>query len=663
MIKKRLSIAVLLTCVCVLTFSGLFPAYTATFTKRLIGTQDISFATGGTGAVETFNATTADGYTITLNKIDATYLKFRTAIAGAARSVEDLVDGGYDVIIKALEVYTKWPEVDARAYGDTRNKTTIDAAIAAIGSLKKTLVIYPDRADTTTTWTLADDLTIPSNITLKVSPGALLDVATGKTLTINGPIIFDASKKFTWSGTGKVVFGTGTVPYLYPDWWGFSTSASAATNAAAMTTILSGFSGDQYPEILILPGSYSIDPITIDKLNVKIKTTAYRAAKLTYTGGGAAITVSATGFGLENIELALNDGQGIKFITTNADRCNVNRVHIGATGAVTTNSKGIYFDLGAIHALFPRFTEVRVTGTYYGVYFADATAAANAALWDHCHFDSVTYGIYDVNTARNDNMIISGCTFQDFTKTGIYTSSGKGWIIKGCRFELTAGGATWDAFNVPADDQTKNPVVIAGTAFNIVMEDCVYDLYTAGRIWGNSSSNNDRNEFKDTQLGIYRSNTYYPVADDKTAIDIRPYSATQTADLMTRRNTSGSVVGGVNNYGQGYDTKSTVTSAAGAVTLNCNTGYSFFYTQLSENVTAISFSNGTSGDQIEWLVYQPAAGAFTLPATAGWQGDNPVKLKGGAAAPFTLTAQRWILLKFRHDGTRWIHFSDFTEIY
>ena len=55
--------------------------------------------------------------------------------------------------------------VDPRAYGATYDKTTLDAAIAAIGSDDKTLVI-PAEA-----WSVADDLTIPANIHLKIMNG------------------------------------------------------------------------------------------------------------------------------------------------------------------------------------------------------------------------------------------------------------------------------------------------------------------------------------------------------------------------------------------------------------------------------------------------------------------------------------------------------------
>jgi len=118
-------------------------------------------------------------------------------------------------------------EVDAlMQYGGGVNydSTTINSAIAAIGSENTVvLVLRPG------IWTLNDNLTVPSNITLKIAPGASI-TTTGYTLTINGPL---------QTGDYKVFSGSGTVAglsYTKPSWWGgvVDSSPDAATNAIAI---------------------------------------------------------------------------------------------------------------------------------------------------------------------------------------------------------------------------------------------------------------------------------------------------------------------------------------------------------------------------------------------------------------------------------------------
>lgn len=66
--------------------------------------------------------------------------------------------------------------------GLDRTRTTIINAITAIGSGSATLQFTPG------IWTIDDNLSIPSNFTSYIHSGAVFEVASGKTLTFNGPI-------------------------------------------------------------------------------------------------------------------------------------------------------------------------------------------------------------------------------------------------------------------------------------------------------------------------------------------------------------------------------------------------------------------------------------------------------------------------------------------
>lgn len=85
-----------------------------------------------------------------------------------------------------------------QAYGNGLDftRSTISQCVTALGSRSRTLVFSPG------TWEIDDNLTIASNFTSRIPAGCLFNVASGKTLTFNGPVIHDSS---TWtSGSGTV---------------------------------------------------------------------------------------------------------------------------------------------------------------------------------------------------------------------------------------------------------------------------------------------------------------------------------------------------------------------------------------------------------------------------------------------------------------------------
>lgn len=151
---------------------------TSTITKGLIGSQDMHMPDGT--ATRTFTRSASTGDTLTLN------------------------DVGYEV--DALITY---------GAGSVYTDTTIQSALTAIGTTNKvTLLLRPG------TWVISDDLTVTSNITLRGPPGALLQIATTKTLTINGPLEAGLHQLFNCVGTGKVVFGKAQPGGVQAVWFG-----------------------------------------------------------------------------------------------------------------------------------------------------------------------------------------------------------------------------------------------------------------------------------------------------------------------------------------------------------------------------------------------------------------------------------------------------------
>lgn len=84
-------------------------------------------------------------------------------------------------------------------------------AITYIGTASKTLYI-------TTQHRITKSTVIPSNISIHVLKGGSFSIATGVTLTINGPFHAGLFTCFTWAGTGEVRFGYEAASYA--EWFG-----------------------------------------------------------------------------------------------------------------------------------------------------------------------------------------------------------------------------------------------------------------------------------------------------------------------------------------------------------------------------------------------------------------------------------------------------------
>lgn len=136
------------------------------------------------------------------------------------------------------------------------------------------------------TWKLATNLTIPAGIRLVFERGAIISIATGVTLTINGTVSAGPYQIFTCSGTGSVVFGVGTNDRVYCEWWATNTTPGTTNMTSALVAARTAFGGD----ILLLGTTYLVDANSLK----------YSAAGQGIVGQGAARTIiknnSTTGF-------------------------------------------------------------------------------------------------------------------------------------------------------------------------------------------------------------------------------------------------------------------------------------------------------------------------------------------------------------------------------
>jgi hypothetical protein len=117
------------------------------------------------------------------------------------------------------------------AVGDGINNesSAFALAVSTINGSKKKLFI-PNG-----TYLIGTNLTIPSNINLKMSEGAILKVAAGVTLTLNCRISVGPWKIFDVAATG-VIGGSPVAHKFYPQWFGALGDGADATDATQRVT-------------------------------------------------------------------------------------------------------------------------------------------------------------------------------------------------------------------------------------------------------------------------------------------------------------------------------------------------------------------------------------------------------------------------------------------
>lgn len=241
---------------CFLLFIAIGTAIGVTITKGLIGKQDLSLWNGT--STKTFTRTNEDSYTLTLNQFDWV---------------------GVDVLQKF-------------GGGVSRTKTTIDSALTTVGASNDVALWFSPG-----TWTITDDLTITSNVTMEVPAGATFSITAGKTLTIQGPIRAGAYQIF--SGSGTVSYSG---PGVYNNEWesGGSGTKIPDTLECANGTTINEFSTDG-----TLAGN-SDDAVPTEKA-VKTYVDGVSYISTIWVSAAAMTPLTTNGAGMGTNEYATND--------------------------------------------------------------------------------------------------------------------------------------------------------------------------------------------------------------------------------------------------------------------------------------------------------------------------------------------------------------------
>jgi hypothetical protein len=126
------------------------------------------------------------------------------------------------------QIYFDVRDFGVKCGGERDGTESIKKAINVIGSNEQGLLIPCECI-------VSDDITVPANITLKFTHGGSLNIATGKTVTVNGKV--EAGLYQIFKGSGTVSFGTNSAKRLYPQWWGAKADGSTTDTAALQACI------------------------------------------------------------------------------------------------------------------------------------------------------------------------------------------------------------------------------------------------------------------------------------------------------------------------------------------------------------------------------------------------------------------------------------------
>lgn len=134
-----------------------------------------------------------------------------------------------------------------KSWYDARSFASLSAAITAINTAEATLLIATDQ-------TVSASLTIPTNIHLKVSKGAIITVNSGQTLTIKGSVT--ASDYVIFAGAGTVNLNEGDRVYNLA--WFEGASLDVKWDFARRGLV------NTVPYIAIIPHPHEDDPAAIE---------------------------------------------------------------------------------------------------------------------------------------------------------------------------------------------------------------------------------------------------------------------------------------------------------------------------------------------------------------------------------------------------------------
>lgn len=311
------------------------------------------------------------------------------------------------------DIITRGPWVDARAFSN------LSSAVNSSATASKTILIATPLA-------ISDDLTIPTDRALRVIKGGSLDVAAGKTLTINGP--FEAGPYRIFTGSGAIVFGSASYVVRHDEWFGTQKDNTTIGHGALVSNTTGTYN--------IAIGKSALANNTIENYAVAIGTEALNA----YTGdsGGEATAVGSvalkrltTGksnacFGSDCMpytttgSYSLGAGQAAGFGNTTGSY----NTFVGAYSG-KDNTTGMYNSYLGYDAGIMNYATTGSYNTYLGAESGPYQTGASAGSPETQIHHATTVGYYA--KAKVSNSVILGSSVEDHLPTvvGIGTSEPK----------------------------------------------------------------------------------------------------------------------------------------------------------------------------------------------------------------------------------------------
>lgn len=332
-------------------------------------------------------------------------------------------------------------------YGDD-----LAAAVAMIGTTEKTLIVKNPIS-------ISSDLSVPATLCVQPMPGCRIEVATGKTLTINN--LASATGRFQWISSSSP--GAITLPgcgNIFPEWWGAkaatTTDSTTAFQHAVDCAIRSGAG------ILLSSGTYAISSTVTASLDMSGALYQYQPFRVRGEGknvtqvassvDGPALWIKGSQFQLSDFTMrntvSGNSSEGIRL----GDDAN----HYAASEGSLRDIKILYFLKGIVceivwDSLFDRveiqsglaggigidvlpstwdnsnsltFSSVHVerigpNGTLFKAEGGGAGSLSHHAFsFTGCHFESNYYTTSDVYLKNVGHASFLGCTFRQNNRFG-----------------------------------------------------------------------------------------------------------------------------------------------------------------------------------------------------------------------------------------------------
>uniref|UniRef100_A0A6H1ZCS4 Putative pectate lyase n=1 Tax=viral metagenome TaxID=1070528 RepID=A0A6H1ZCS4_9ZZZZ len=370
-------------------------------------------------------------------------------------------------------------------------QATIESALTAIGTLNKaTLILRPG------IWVISSnaDWSAYKNVTFKIVPGAVLQIATGTKTTISGPIeaglyqvfdCIDAAGKhsmetgFDLATSGRVILRGGQIGPISPNWFGVY--ANVTQDDTAAFNLATG----------AVDFSDSIESVDANMTNLKrvvqVPAGNYFISGIVYVPSGVHLRGSGITSTLIYIDLAGTADSAIKLFATTAGP--------GGIGLPAELSEMVIWGYRVGHNNVDgtggesRITNVRFQSAYGGI------LAGSDNVITGCLFDSCVYGItsasqniiianclfYACNFGINVNIVtdnqIVNCHFEYSVFAGINITSSSNILISSCQFLLNVQQGTFIILNGAA-----NSIEILNSTFRNSFNESVKDLATSGDI-------------------------------------------------------------------------------------------------------------------------------------------------------------------------------------